>query len=287
MNENNNMNPTQFNSNQNVYPQNNNPKKESPAIAIAIITIILLAIAAIVIVLFLNKDNKKEQKSNTNTQQNNTNTNNSNKSEIAIKWNGIYENNGDTIILYQYNEKELNYLMNINNHNFSGHADIDKNIATGEIFDTYTFTLNENSIEFTTTNKEINPGTFQKTKEYSKEDFFHDNFGDDKYLSGTINGIFEKDNITIKIYQSKEDKAYIIINSSNYAFSRDISIVNGTLVLEGEFLGDSEKINVTFTNDGLTITASSSKSDSILNKASGTYKKIKPYTMDEIINDGI
>ena len=43
-----------------------------------------------------------------------------------------------------------------------------------------------------------------------------------------------------------------------------IPIVNGALSIEQESFGDIEKINITFTNDSITVTASSSDTDSLL-----------------------
>jgi len=277
MNENNNINLVP---NQNGYP----PKKKSPILVIVLIGIILIAVITIVAFLLLNNSDKKEspkrKESNTNM-----NTNSNTNSNIKTNWSGIYENNEGTITIYQINEELLHFDLALNGGNASGSANISENVAEGKIFSTYTFTWNNWKIEFTTNDEDLKAGYFTKKEDYSKEQYYKDNYGDPSYLNSSINGVFKKDDSTITIYQTKESQAEILISQKFSVYSMSIPIVNGALSIEQESFGDIEKINITFTNDSITVTASSSDTDSLLNRINGSYKKEKSYTMDDILSE--
>ena len=255
-----------------------NKKKNSVAIVVGLV-VFGLAIAALVFFLLTNA-NKKDNEDNDTNKEPDTN----NKVEEVV-WNGVYESEQGTVYLYQLNDEELSYSMLLDGSSISGTADIDGNTAEGEIFDTYSFVLNGNNLDFTTTSEDVTADTFTKTKEYTTTDYFSDNFGDPKYLESDINGVFGDEAIVIKIYQQSEDSAYITILKDYSIYGKGIDIVNGELVLEDEFFGDMEKINATIKDNQLVITASSTDSGSLLNEVSGTYTKTGSYTMEDIISN--
>lgn len=288
----NNPNPYQTNmqyNNQTAYNQKNNipnnQKKSKLPIIIGILLVVI--IAAVAVFLLMKKNDKKEEKKEPEKQENNTNTNqNTNtNTNITISWSGTYENSDGTITIYQYSNEKLYYGVSLNSGSAFGSAEISGNKAEGKIFDTYTFTLEGTQIQFTTTDEDLKAGTFTKKGDYSKEDYYKDNFGDPSYLNTNVNGIFQNGDITIKIYQTSETAAMITITASSSIYSTPITINNGSLVLDKESFGETEKINITISSDSITVVASSSDTSKILNKISGSYKKVKPYTIDDILAD--
>lgn len=276
-------NQTGYNTNNNI--PNNNKKKSKLPIIIGILLVVI--IAAVAVFLLMRKDDKKTEKKEPEKQENNTNTNqNTNtNTNITTNWSGVYENSDGTITIYQDSNEKLHYEVSLNSGSAFGSAKISGNKAEGKIFGTYTFVLDGTQIQFTTTDEDLKAGTFTKKSEYSKENYYEDNFGDSSYLNTNVNGVFQNDNTTIKIYQTEESKAMITITNNNHVYSTPITINNGSLVLDEESFGETEKINITISSDSITVVASSSDTSKILNRISGSYKKTKPYTIDDILAD--
>lgn len=255
------------------------PKPNLGVLIFLIISLLALVVISVGVLSNSNNgENKKENKQNEEKKENNKNTNN------TSTWSGIYENNNGTIKIYQLEVDEISFSIETES-SAEGYAYIDENTAEGDIFDKYSFVLKDNKIEFTTDSEDLTDGTFTKKKEYSKEEFYEDNIGSINSLKEGLNGIFKNGDITIKIFQTDENKIRLNIEKEFTSWSKPVEINNGTITFTEEFFEDIEKINATITNDTLTITSSSTDDESILNEASGTYKKEKEYTIDEIIND--
>lgn len=232
--------------------------------------------------------NNNQQTTQQTTQQpetnNNTNNTNTNCSTTPI-WNGVYTNGANSIKLYQISPSEINYTGNINNSWLIGTADeIVGNKAIGEIFDTYTFELCNNTLNFSTTDEELQAATFTRTSDYTKNDYYTDNFGDPAYLNTELNGIFKNGNLTLKLYQTSSTEASILITGNGY-YGTNVNVVGNTIDYEDESFGETEKINITISGNTLTLICSDTDPDGMLNSFSGTYTKESNYTMDQIIQD--
>lgn len=278
-----------------ITPNEPQKKNNGGIIAIVIAFIALLSVGAF---LLFKKDNEPTNNKKTETKEENkkeeTNKPEEDKKEddkkeepsIEKVWSGIYSNDNSTLKIYQVDSNEIRFDIEGDSY-ISGSATINGNKATGEIFSTYSFELNDKTISFTTDDEDIANATFTKTNDYSKEDFYKDNIGDPTLVSSNINGIFENNGITIKIYQISETEASILINSDNSYFSRDIEIKDNKLILNDTFLDDVETMEATITNGVLTIEGSSTDKDSILNKIKGSYNKTKVYSIDDIIKENM
>ena len=262
-----------------INPNNqDNGKKKSPILFIILGLVLVAVIGAVVFFLLTNKDKEENKEADKKPEEQ------ENKPTVELNWSGVYENEHGTIKLYQTADDELNYDMVIDETFINGTADIDGNTAEGEIFETYTFVLDGDSLEFTTTAEEITNGTFTKVKDYTKEDYYTDNIGDASYLETGINGVYENNGITITVYQIANDEAIITIEKEYSVFQRNVPVDNGAILYLDEFLDDNESITASFENDTLEMVCSSTELDSLLNEASGTYTKTKTLTIDDIIN---
>ena len=262
-NENNNINNTNKNN------QNNNNNNES------------------------NTNNNIENKPNNNTENTNNNQNNAQQENntnqtctTPTTWNGVYTNGEHSVTLYQNEPNEITYSVKIDTHFITGIADkIVGNKASGEIFETHTFELCNDTLTFTTTDEDIPTTVFTKSKDYTQTDFFTDTYGDPSLLNTEINGIFKKGTTTLKIFQTSATSASITIIDNNSYFGKTLNITNNMLSYEDDFFDELQKIDITINGNTLTLTASSSDQESYLNSYSGTYTKESSYTMEQIIED--
>lgn len=230
----------------------------------------------------INTENNLNNDQNNNQPENNTNET----CQTPIIWNGVYTNGENTITLYQIESDKINYTVNINSHLITGIADeIIENKASGEIFETHTFELCNETLTFTTTDKDIPTTIFTKNKDYTQTDFYKDSYGDPAFLNTELNGIFKKDNTTIKLFQTSQTSAILTIINDNYHFNKSINVNGNTLSYEDDFFDEVQKINITITNNTLVLTASSTDQESNLNKCDGTYTKESAYTIEQIIKD--
>ena len=261
--------------NNNNESSSNNKKKKTPIVPISILVLFIVVIAFVALK-FGNFNN------NTSGENNNSGID---ESFNEINWNGVYENERGIIYIYKLNDEEISFNAQIDGTYYQGTADIKGNIAEGEIFNTYTFKLNGVNLEFSSDDTDVKSGVFVKTKNYTKEDYYKENYGDPKYLETVFNGVFEKDGTTISIYQTNEDTVSMRILSGMSLYGRNLSINGNELVYENEVFGEISKINITVTENELNIVSSSTDEDSLLNKVSGTYPKTKNYTLDDVLNN--
>lgn len=260
---------------------NNGNKKNKTGLFIILSLIAAVVIGVVIFFLLINKDESETKPEDKEPQKQENNP------VVQVAWNGIYENESGKIILYKLVDNKLSFSLDIDDYSSNGTAEINGNSAEGEIFDTYTFVLNGDSLEFTTTDPEANGGTFTKTKDYTKEDYYTDNIGNVNYLENGLNGVFESNDVSITIYQTKEDRANLLIVKGSSSYQREVDIVNGRISYEDEFFEDIDSISASITEDTLTITASSTDSESLLNKVSGTYTRTKTLAIDDILNEGL
>lgn len=203
----------------------------------------------------------------------------------TTSWNGVYTKGNTTIKIYKVSSDEINYVMTGDSY-VNGSAEISGSKAVNDSFgDTTTLTLNANTLTITSNDDFVEPGTYTRKSDYTKNDYYEDNIGEIKYATSNINGIFKKDNVTIKIYQTEANEGRISITKQYSSYSKPFDIVNGKIHLEDEFFDDIEKIDAEINGSTLTITASDTDEDGLLNEISGTYSKTSSYSIDDIIKD--
>lgn len=268
--------PVPTNNVQTTNLQNNKNKRKK----FWILLLIIVVAVVVGVFLYLNRDSNNDSDGDDNLVEN-PNDEGSNK----ILWNGIYENGEDVVYVFQLSENEISFDANINQGYISGTAKIKGNVATGEIFETYTLELKNGKLVFSSSDSEIESATYTRVKDYSKDDYYKNNYGDPKYLESEFNGVFEKDSTTITIYQLEEDRVEMVIVDGISYYSTALEIKDDQLFHESEFFGEFSKINAYMEDGKLNITASSTDKSDVLNRISGVYSKVKDYTMDDIMKE--
>lgn len=207
----------------------------------------------------------------------------------VIEFNGIYENDGIIVKIYDIPNLEIDgysyeYIDNINyniGNMIIGFAQLHDNTATSDGV--------ESLIEFEFTNKgldlkaddntlkkfegSIKNGTYKKVKEYKDEDFYSDYIGNIKFFESKYNGEYKMGESKLFAFQTNEDEIKVYVFSDPKS-----SIVLYGLVFNIQPDG-SLKESIVFGNEDPTATIkfednkyifTSKSSDEI----SGTYEKV-------------
>lgn len=192
---------------------------------------------------------------------------------------GIYKNSKGKAYLYTKDGKEVIVTIELSNYSFMNQEEVkDGKLSMKTIEDKTTITLSKDkkTIFIVSDFKEINNTSFKKEKDYTKEDFYQNNYGDLKLLDNKYNGIFKLDNKEIRIYQKDEETIRALIEENNSSMDIEFKIMKEN-TLEGEVLEDKYIINL--------------EDDSIIfntvngdNNFDGTYEKVGKQTIDDILN---
>lgn len=272
------INQVQTNNVQDYNLQNNENKNKGRKFWILLLIIVVAVVVGVLF--YLNRDFNNDSDGDDNLVENPNDEGNN-----KILWNGIYENGEDVVYVYQLSENEISFDANINEGYISGTAKIKGNVASGEIFETYTLELKNKKLVFSSSDSEIESAVYTRVKDYSKDDYYKNNYGDPKYLESEFNGVFEKDSTTITIYQLEEDRVEMVIVDGISYYSTALEIKDDQLFHESEFFDEISKINAYIEDGKLNLTSSSTDKSDVLNRISGVYSKVKDYTMDDIINN--
>lgn len=238
-----------------------------------------------------NKSNNIKSNNNSNTNTNNhsnynnvSNTSNINGLKTNGTFSGIFQKDNIKIIIYQHKTDKIHYrIINTSTgRQYIGKANLSNQKAIGTINYSYTFTLNNSGVNLSTTdpNREIS-GNYIKTNNYTSRDYYSDYIGELKYENSIYNGIFKSDKGTIKLYQENNKETVIKMIINNQTYNQKLNINNGKL----EHEDSNGKISISISGHNLSVTSSSPSAIHPLFSSTGTYQKIKPYTIEEIIND--
>lgn len=238
-----------------------------------------------------NKSNNIKSNNNSNTNTNNhsnynndSNTSNNKGLKTNGTFSGIFQKDNIKIIIYQHKTEKIHYrIINTSTgRQYIGKANLANQKAIGTINYSYTFTLNNNGINLSTTdpNREIS-GSYIKTNHYTSRDYYSDYIGELKYENSIYNGIFTSDKGTIKLYQANNKETVIKMIINNKTYNQTLNINNGKL----EHEDSNGKISISISGHNLSVTSSSPSAIHPLFSSTGTYQKMKPYTIEEIIND--
>ncbi len=197
-------------------------------------------------------------------------------------FNGVYQKDTTTIKLYQLDKKTLAYDISYGengDNSVSSRASISSNKAEDEMFDeSYSFTLVNNAIEFTTNNAELTSGTYNKVSKYEEKDYFNDNYGNIKYFDSKYNGEYNFGNAKAYMYQVDEKEVRVSI-TKDFSISDLRYDIEENGVLHCEHFDDEYEI--TITDKGFIFkTVKGDEKD-----YDGEYTKVKTLTMNEIIKN--
>ena len=251
------------------------PKKKSKA-PILIIGIVAVVIGVGLYLFFCTDLFKKEEPKNDSTPKQEEKKDDK-KEEEVILFNGEYEKDGKTIILFQ-TSKEKVYME-------SDAADMPLDIKgstiKGSSFDNeITIKVSDGKIEVTSTIEGLPSGTYTKTNEYTKEKYYEHHIGNSEYLTSKYNGIYKNGNKTVEIFQVEKDKVRVNAvsqdNNSYVGYEHEFTIeADGTLK-------ENDGSTIKLTDKSLELNL---KDESYGKALNGTYTKEKDITIDYIIEN--
>lgn len=195
----------------------------------------------------------------------------------TVSYSGVYSIEDSTIKIYQVDNEKAKFFISTNSNDFvEGSAKIGTDSMVGEIFNQYTFVIKDNGIEFSTTDENLSQGFYARTGDYTKEDYYRDEYGDINLINSIYNGKYELDGATIYIYQSGEKETHVIAQKS--ISSLDIPFeIQSEQTLHGTIFDDE----YTITLNGGELTFTTVKGDKTFD---GTYKRTAVLTIDDIIS---
>ena len=192
---------------------------------------------------------------------------------------GIYKNNKGKAYLYTRDGKEVTITIELNNYLFMNQEEVkDGKISMKTIEDKTTITLSKDkkTIYVKSDFKEMNNTSFKREKDYTKEEFYQNNYGDLKLLDNKYNGIYKLENKEIRMYQKDKNSIRVLIEENTS--SMDIVFnKKEENVLDGEVLEDNYKIAIE--DDIIIFETINGEKD-----FDGTYEKVGKLTIDDIIN---
>ena len=197
----------------------------------------------------------------------------------TIVFNGIYQNGDNVIKAYQKKDNTVYFsIETVDNNTVVSFGKIDGNKVSSDIFDNnYTLTLNDNIINLQTNNLDIPVGNYNKVKDYTINDYFNDNYGQEQYFNTKYNGEYSLNDIKAYLYQEDETivRVYLIKGFNVHDLEYEI---NEDGHLSSEIFDD--KYEIIFNDNEFTIKETSDSEK----KFDGTYSKVKTLTMEDIIN---
>ena len=216
-----------------------------------------------------------------------TTSNNENNS-----FSGIYTKENIEVKIYQKDDDKLSYTIN-GAGTFQGTADISGKEAKGELIDTnFTFTISKKGINIDTNEDSIPKGDYEKTSDYTMNDYYKDVIGDPKYLESEYNGVFKNGNNKILLFQTgeKEVKLVLTANTEGYTYIEKILEIQGDKSLKEQPFSEDDtsplaRVQV-FGEEKLGYVVDVvNPEDADAAAYNGYYAKEKALTMEEILKE--
>jgi len=239
--------------------------KKKVAIVVVIIGLLLLVTSGVM--LFLGSNNNSGEKEE-----------NKQKEKTVFKlgdYTGVYKISDGTSIfkVAHYNDKVL---IHYNAGSYLGEveSELKNNKYTS---DELTIEFFQNMITVTSTIEEIKSGDYEK-EDYSLDDVYAEFVGSTTLAESKYNGIFKKDNISLNIYEYREDEIRFIVNSNmmiDITMNKEDGIFKTDIFethYEIKYADDNKSLELTVTEDG--------KKDT---KMSGKYTLDKSFTKEDIL----
>lgn len=124
-------------------------------------------------------------------------------------------------------------------------------------------------------NDKIKYGLYKKTKDYTKEEFYSESFGNIDYVKSDLNYVYRKGESVLYLYEKEQDRIRLMCTFKDKSFDLELSKTGdyySTEIFEEKYRVDIIDNGVKLTLDG----------DS-LSDFDGSYTKDKKLEMDEII----
>ena len=193
-----------------------------------------------------------------------------------IEYTAVYKLGKNTIKTYKMGDT-IYYKAESSEINNTGNSELKKNtIKLDYVSEGSTLTFKNGSV-LIKSNANLESGTYKKTGKYTNEELFNDFYGDKTYLTSEINGVYEKDDIKIYVYQKNGNVIRIFFDFSG---ENDLELSkndDGNYYLE--FFEDVFTLSFTDSSMNFDLKTNEDKKQAL----NGTYTKKSNLGLDEII----
>ena len=195
----------------------------------------------------------------------------------TISFSGVYQKGNEKVKIYQKKDDSIAFNLEKDDYGvvFDG-AVVNGKIIQSILENNYTLSLQNGNLKIETNDTKIEAGDYSKISDYTINDYFNDNYGNETLLNSKYNGEFKQDSITAYLYQKDETTVRLSLNKNIDFLALDFTIdANGKLTSE---LFDN-KYEIEVTDNSFTFKETSKEEK----KYDGVYTKVKALTIEEII----
>ncbi len=258
---------------------NEPPKKKSSAPLI--ILLFLLIIGGVGAYLYFGTDifKKEEPKKEENKQQEKQEEKKEEKKEeVTSSLSGEYEKDGKVIILFEKSKRVV--MLEYENGDIALDVTSD-GLKYGSFDEECIIKVNGTELTVTSNNMAgLESGTYKKTKEYTKEKYYEDHYGNSEYLTSKYTGQFTNGKKYVDMYQTEKDEVRVNIvsqnNNSYIGYEHDFKIqADGSLK-------EDDGSTITINGDKITVSLTNKEYSKDLD---GEYTKSKELTIDYILEN--
>ena len=209
----------------------------------------------------------------------------SNPSNVGTRCSGIFEKEGAILKLYPRGEFVALSLDSDISSFSSSDGTVNDDLIVLDFSEQLSIKCEDDKAIVTYGESEIS-GDYNKISEYTKEEFFRDNYGDPSYLDGKYNFQFGNDATVINMFKNDSQNVYADIKYSSgsniLGYTSDFTIQSDGSMISRIF---DEEVTLILSDEKLIIQVKSSNPDSSYLVLNGEYNKIKTLSMDDIINN--
>ena len=199
-----------------------------------------------------------------------------------IYYNGIYELDNTQIRTY-LKDSTIYYKVENETLDTYGNAELNKEknvVKLDSISDDAKLTFKNDKISIKTSNEYLESKDYKYTKPYSKEEFYNDFYGDKKYLNSKINGIYEKDDIKIYVYQNRDEAIRIYFDLNEGTNDFEVNLTEDKTYQLDFF---DTIFNISFAENTMTMDVQVSEDYEEYDVLNGTYEKTSALNLDKIL----
>ena len=255
-------------------------KKKSPILFIAIGIVLVLIIGLCLWFFVFNKPNEENGGNNNNSQGGNE------KSVDSVfdssKFNGIYTYGFSSVKLYAVTKDIIKFSITGSDRLSNGEFKYSNGIGKYEFMDlSVTIKMDSSNLIVESNSNSFISGTYTKSSDYTANEYFKDNFGNDEYFNSKYNGKYINDKENIYVYQSDQNTITVFANLTNniYIYS-NLQIKNEEMAIGNS---EVEEYNLTL-NDNKIIFVIKSSGNEMYKKEFIRDSKITKGNVIEVFN---
>ena len=281
-------------------------KKNNKPLIIGLLAVVVIAIAVVlcfVLGVFGGKKEEKKEEPKEAPEQDGSVTVDIDRTPVkageSSDFNGFYQNGKTTLKIYSVNDEKVHMVIESEKSQEEANLKFIDGELSSDWFDDYRVELYKEGVGlYKEEEKEGTP--FKKVRNYTVEEFYEDRYGEIKFLeNGEYNYLYEMESGPMKdrypdgkviMYVYQQDNETLVMEFMIYTnyISEDSfeGLGNGNDIIEnkdGAFISFFDEREYKFEGENLTV--NNLKEQDEYSDISGTYKRVKQLTMQDIINE--